>query len=349
MDGITIGVEEELQVVDRATGDLVPRASELLPFAQQHLGEWVGSELNRCQVETATRIHHDLGAVRAELIASRRALADAGAAIGVDVLAAGSHAWSSWQDQEVEAGEARYREMEDRYQRLARRQVICGCHVHVGIADPDRTVAVMTWIRPWLPVLAALAANSPFWEGEDTGYDSYRLEVWSSWPTAGMPPALADRGEYDTVVDQLVTSGVIEDATHLYWHARPSDRYPTLEIRITDICREVDDAVAVAGLTRGLVRAALRQGPPAVDPDLSTEVLDAAVWQAARYGLGDALVSPRDLAPKPAAEVVDELLDEVRPDLAELGDLDEVTDLVDRIRREGNGASRQRREVPVRD
>jgi glutamate---cysteine ligase / carboxylate-amine ligase len=340
-----MGVEEELQVVDRETGDLVPRSSELLPLAERHLGDRVTSELNRCQIETATGIHDDLGELRAELEASRRAITKAGEEIRCDVLAAGSHPWSSWQDQEIYADKARYREMEDKYQRLARRQVICGCHVHVGIDDPDRVVALMTWIRPWLPVLAALAANSPFWEGEDTGYDSYRLEVWSSWPTARMPPALADRAAYDEVVDQLCTSGGIEDATHLYWHARPSDRYPTLELRIMDVCREVDDAVAIAGLARGLVRAGLRQGTPQPDESLSTQVLDGAVWQAARYGLGGDLVSPRDLCPRPAGQVVAELLDEVGDDLAELGDRAQVEELVGRILCDGNGATRQRREA----
>jgi carboxylate-amine ligase len=202
MDGITFGVEEELLVVDSVTGDLVPRSAELLPLARERLGPQVTAELNRCQIETATRIHTDLAEARAEIEASRRALHEAGEPVRCDVLPAASHPWSSWQDQEVFDEEDRYREMEDRFQRLARRQVICGCHVHVGIEDPDRVVAVMTWLRPWLPVLAALTANSPFWEGEDTGYDSYRLEVWSSWPTARMPPGLDDRAAYDGVVDQ---------------------------------------------------------------------------------------------------------------------------------------------------
>ena len=349
MDGITLGVEEELLVVDRTTGDLVPRSPELLPQARLHLGEQVAAELNRCQIETATRIHTDLGELRDELTSSRRALSAAGEPIDCDVLAAATHSWSSWQDQEVFADKDRYREMEDKYQRLARRQVICGCHVHVGIEDPDLVVAVMTWIRPWLPVLAALTANSPFWEGEDTGYDSYRLEVWSSWPTARMPPSLADRQAYEAVVDQLCSSGAMEDSTHLYWHARPSKRFPTLEVRIADVCGEVDHVVALAGLVRGLVRAGLRQGPPPVDDDLSVEVLDAAVWQAARYGLNGDLVSPRDLSPRPAAAVVDELLDEVRPDLLEIGDHDEVVDLTRRILAGGNGATRQRRAAMVRD
>ena len=349
MDGITLGVEEELLVVDRLTGDLVPRSPDLLPPARDRLGGRVTAELNRCQIETATRVHTDLGELRQELVASRQALSDAGEPIETDVLAASSHPWSSWQDQEVAADEARFREMEDRYQRVARRQVICGCHVHVGIEDPDRTVEVMTRVRPWLPVLAALVANSPFWEGEDTGYDSYRLEVWSAWPTAGMPPAFADRAAYDDHVEQLCTSGAIADATHIYWHVRPSEHYPTLEVRVADVGRGVDDAVALAGLTRGLVRSALRRGPLDPDDAPAPDVLDAAVWQAARYGVSDDLVSPRKGSPRPAGEVVGELLNEVAPDLHELGDHDEVVDLTRAILAGGNGATRQRAAMAVRD
>jgi carboxylate-amine ligase len=349
MDGITMGVEEELLVVDRLTGDLVPRSDELLPPARDRLGDRVAAELNRCQIETATRIHTDLGELRAELTASRRALSDAGEPMETGVLAAASHPWSSWRDQAVFDDEHRFRVMEDRYQQVARQQVICGCHVHVGIDDPDRVVEVMTRIRPWLPVLAALVANSPFWEGEDTGYDSYRLEVWSAWPTAGMPPPLADRAAYDDHVEQLRSSGAIEDATHLYWHVRPSERYPTLEVRVADVGRDVDDAVALAGLVRGLVRAALRQGPVDVDDAPAPDVLDAAVWQAARYGLGGELVSPRDLCPHPAASVVDELLDEVGAGLTELDDDDEVVGLTHAILAGGNGAVRQRAALTVRD
>jgi carboxylate-amine ligase len=188
-----------------------------------------------------------------------------------------------------------------------------------------------------------LAANSPYWNGEDTGYDSYRLEVWARWPTASVPPHLEDRAAYDDVVAQLRTAGAIEDTTHLYWHARPSARYPTLEFRTTDVCLAVDDAVTVAGVARGLTRACLREAQEgvAVDP-IATEVLDAALWRAARYGLSEELVSPTSWEPAPADLVVEELLTRIGPGLDELGDREEVTELVGRILTRGNGASRQR-------
>jgi carboxylate-amine ligase len=192
-------------------------------------------------------------------------------------------------------------------------------------------------------VLLALAANSPYWNGEDTGYDSYRLEVFTRWPTASIPPSLDDRAAYESVVEQLQTAAAIEDATHLYWHVRPSDRYPTLEYRATDVCLTVDDAVVVAGLARGLTRACIREIRDDEPPSpATTELLDAALWQAARYGLADELVSPGSLEPAPAAEVVGELLAKVGPDLDDLGDREEVTALVDGVLTRGNGARRQR-------
>jgi carboxylate-amine ligase len=338
MDGTTFGVEEELLVVDRETGALVPRSDELVPLARERLGERVTAELNRCQIEVASPIFRDLPTACEVLHEQRAALDAAAGEIGLSVLAAGTHPWSSWRDQEIEDDRPRFREMEERFQRVARQQVICGCHVHVGLDEPER-VPVMTRVRPWLPVLAALAANSPFWDGEDTGYDSYRLEVWARWPTAGFPPHLEDGAEYAALVDELRTAGAIEDSTHLYWYLRPSERYPTLEFRVTDVCGEVDEAVAIAGLARALVAWGRRSSPDAVPP----EVLDAALWQAARYGLGAELQSPTDRTLRPAADVVDELLDTVGPDLDAAGDLEVVTSVVRRIVTEGNGATRQRR------
>ncbi|HEY5697942.1 MAG TPA: carboxylate-amine ligase [Acidimicrobiales bacterium] len=349
MDGTTLGVEEEFQIIDRATGELVPRSDELVPAARRSLGDRVTAELNRCQVETATPVCADLGEVRAELVRLRSELDRVAEAIGCGILPLATHPWSSWQDQQVEDDRARFREMEDRYQRVARQQVICGCHIHVGIEDPDRVVEVMTRVRPWIPVLLALAANSPYWNGEDTGYDSYRLEIWERWPTAGLPPALADRAAYDEVVDELREADAIEDATHLYWYLRPSDRYPTLEFRATDVCLDVDAAVCLAGLARALVRTCVADAHAGVPVGTaSSSLLGASLWRAARYGLAEDLVSPSSAAPLPAADVVRELLARVGGALDQAGDREEVTALAEAILRDGNGARRQREALAQR-
>lgn len=340
MDGSTLGVEEEFLIVDRASGELAARSGELLPLARNRLGDEVAIELNRCLIETATPVCASLDEIRLHLDVLRTGLDEAAAELDCGIAALGTHPWSSWEDQEVERDRARFRAMEDRYQQVARQQVICGCHVHVGVEDPDDAVRVTTAIRPWLPVLLALSANSPFWLGDDTGYDSYRFEIWARWPTAGMPPRLEDRAAFDGLVGELQEAGAIEDPTHLYWWARPSMRYPTVEVRVADVGLTCDDAVVVAGLARGLVRThvAGRSEPPAA----SLPVLEAAAWRAARYGVAGELVSPVDGVSRPAVEVVGELLDHVADALDELGDREQVTELVTRILRDGNGAGRQR-------
>lgn len=341
---MTLGVEEEFLVVDGATGDLVPRAQAVLPRASARLpdGE-VESELNRCQVEIGTPVCRTLDDVRRELTRLRSGLGDAAAEAGCGVVALGTHPYGRWQDQRVDVSHDRYRRMEERYEIVAREQVVCGCHVHVGIPDRELVVAALDRARPWLPVLLALAANSPYWQGTDTGYDSYRLQVWERWPTSGMPPHLTSAAEFDAVVEELRAVEAVEDATFLYWFARPSVRYPTVEFRVCDVCATVDDAVAMAGLIRALAwtgAADERAGRPA--PAFRPEVLEAAMWRAARYGLDGTLVSPGARAARPAGEVVGELLEHVRPGLEAHGDRDEVADGLEAIVRGGNGAQRQR-------
>ncbi len=233
--------------------------------------------------------------------------------------------------------------MDDVYQIVARQQVICGCHVHVGIEEPDLAVSVMNRVRPWISVLLALSSNSPFWQGLDTGYASYRLQVWQRWPTSGMPPALAGRRDFDKMVSDLEALDAIEDATFLYWYVRPSVRWPTLEFRVCDTCLHVDDTMAIAGLVRALAWTTAREAiaeQPASMP--SREVMAAATWRAGRYGLGDQLVSPTTTTLRPARAVVTELMDHVREALEAHGDWEPVCEWVGRILRDGNGADRQR-------
>jgi carboxylate-amine ligase len=332
-DVITLGVEEEFLVVDAATGALVSRSDVLLPAARSVLGEAVAEELSLCQIEVATPVCTTLAEVRHHVAALRRGLLDAGATVGTGIAAAGTHPTGSWRAQQVNAGVERYRRMEDVYQAVARQQVICGCHVHIGIPDPEVAVSVMM----------ALSTNSPFWQGLDTGYASYRVQVWHRWPTSGMPPQLASRQAFDDLVGDLVSIGAIEDATFLYWFVRPSVRFPTLEFRTSDVCLSVDETVAIAGLVRALAwteaKAAVA-GSPVTSP--RHEVSDAAMWRATRYGVDELLVSPVSWRPRPAADVVGELLDHVGEGLEANGDGAEVGELVAGILGSGTGARRQR-------
>lgn len=343
MDRLTMGVEEEFLVVDLASGRLESRSQALLPSAHARLGDEVSPELSECEIEVATPVCTDLGDLENHLIRLRAALAAAGEPHGLGVVALGSHPFSHWEGQRVDTGIRRFEEMEEQYRIVAREQVICGCHVHVGIDDPDEVVQVMTRIRPVLPTLLALTGNSPYWNGLDSGYHSYRTQVWQRWPTARMPPTLADRADYDRLVDQLKASGTIDDPSYLYWYARPSVSYPTLEVRIADVCQTSEETTALAALVRALVWRFLDDARSGSSfPDAAREVLEGAVWRAARYGLSDRLVDPTDMEPAPAADVVRATVELAREGLEAAGDYDRVTDVVERLIGVGTGADRQR-------
>ncbi len=338
----TIGVEEEFHVVDGESLALRSAVRAVLAPANKILGEQVHPELLEPQIEVETRVCASLDDVRIELNRLRSGLSTAARSQGMGIMASGTHPFSTWQDHGV-TPKPRYERLADDYRQLAREQLVCACHVHVGVPDADDAVRIMDRTRPWLAVLLALCANSPFWEGEDTGYASFRIPVFSRWPTTGTPPALGSRAAFDSLLADLLATGVIPDAGALYWDVRPSARYPTLEFRMADVCPTVDEAVMLTGLVRSLVRtshALLDSADPfdAVHP----EVLRAARWRAARHGLEGELVDPAGPRPVPAADMVECLLSMVRNDLEDHGEWDEVSSLVRHQLEQGSGARRQR-------
>lgn len=341
---MTLGVEEELHVVDLATGALVPRGDEVLALARPRLGDRVTRELNLCQIETATPICRDLGEVADAVQRSRRELLDAAGGLGLGVIAAGTHPYGRWEEQEIDRSRPRYRALERTYEALAREQIICGCHVHVGFEDVRDRFPALTEVRVWLPVLLALSANSPRWQCEDTGYASFRHQVWRRWPTSGLPPELRDEADYEHVVQALVDAEAVADGTFLYWDVRPSERYPTLEIRAFDTLLRADDVAALAGAVRALLWTAVDDRSPALRP-MRPEVLDAAMWRASRYGLAADLVSPLTGEIVPAGDVVEALLERCAPGLAAHGDTDVVATQLRRIVERGSGSAEQRRAV----
>ena len=237
----------------------------------------------------------------------------------------------------------RHRRMLAEFGLTAREQLTCGCHVHVEVVDADEGVAVLDRIGPWLACLLALSANSPFWHGEDTGYSSYRSQVWRRWPTAGPTDPFGTPAQYAAVVDGLVASGAALDAGMIYFDARLSQRYPTVEIRVPDVCLRAPDALLLGLLARGLVETAsrgrLEAGPPA---GRRAELLRAAAWLAARHGLQGPLVNPLTLSTQRAPDVINLLLDQVRPVLLEHGEWDLATRLWSGLRARGTGAQEQR-------
>jgi carboxylate-amine ligase len=314
----------------------------VLPAAEPAMGDRVQPELYRSMVEMNTPVCSTLAEVREAVRRGRHALVEAAGQEGLRIAAAGTHPFSHWRDQWV-TDKPRYHNLAEDYQQVFREQVVFGCHVHVGIDDREAAIQTMNQARPWLPVLAALTVNSPYWLGGDTGYASYRTEVWNRWPTAGMPQSFASRAEYDAVVEILMATGSVREPTKLYWDVRPSAKQETLEFRVADVCMSIDEAVMVAGLTRALAftchQAALAGRP---DPAPRPELLRAAKWRAARHGLAADLVDVLGRRARPATEMVEVFLAAVRPGLEAAGDLEEVTGLVRATIASGTGATRQR-------
>jgi carboxylate-amine ligase len=345
----TVGVEEEYLLGDALSGALVPRSRDAVAAARTLLGDAVTSELNLCQIEIGTPVCQTLDQLGDSLGQLRTQLGAACRPLGLVPMASGTHPFTRWQDQRVDRSNERYAAMEDRYQILARQQVICGFHVHVAVEDPALRIEVMNRARPWLPLFLALSANSPFWQGSDSGYASYRTQVWERWPMAGMPPAFDSVDAFDDLVSGLIRNGAIDDATHLYWYVRPSVRYPTLEFRVCDVCLEPSDAVTLAGLLRALVwmcTAASRSGPTTSAPGSivgADYLLRSAIWRAARYGLEGVLVDPESGVAGPAQDVIRSALVRLGPGLDAHGDRATVMDGVERILTRGNGAMWQRR------
>jgi glutamate---cysteine ligase / carboxylate-amine ligase len=341
-DEFTIGVEEEYLVLDPVTRDFRPDSLLLLDKARHTLGEQVQPEIQLSQIETATSICSTLADVRRELIHLRQGLFTAASQVGVHIAAAGTHPFADWKDQQTTPKE-RYQALLRDYQQLTREQGIQGCHIHVGLQDREIGVQVMNRVRPWLAVLLALAANSPFWLGEETGYASYRTEIWTRWPTAGPPQAFDSLAQYRAVVQSLIATRSVDDATKIYWDVRLSERFNTIEFRVTDVCMTIDEAVMLAGLTRALVRTCLQEVIQQVpSPTVRPELLRTSHWRAARYGLEDELIDTRAEQAIPAHELVERLLSFVRPALEAEGDWSVVSSQVEQVLQHGNGATRQR-------
>ena len=341
--GATFGVEEEFHLVDPETYRLTRSPALAEAVLHHEVGPHLHAEITTTQLESATGVCTGLADLRAELVTTRAEAAGAAARAGVRILAASTHPFDSWHDQDITPA-PRYHAMVDRWAGLALQQDICGCHVHVGVPDLDTAVAVMDRARPYLPVLLAMTGSSPFHDGVDTGHDSYRTIWWSRWPTTGPPEYLGSADRFREVVDGLVTSGVIADASHLYWDLRPSSHLPTLEFRLADVCTEVDDVVLHAALVRSLVRTLAgraERGEPCPQP--RPELLRAARWRAARHGLDDQLFDVLQNELVPARTAVRRLLTELREDLVDHDEWSTVVELVERLFERGTSASRQRR------
>lgn len=341
-----IGVEEEFHILEVESGLLVPRAEAVLRRLPRST---FTTELHQSTVESNSAVHVSLDDLYADLARTRRRLDAAASSLGLVAVAAGTAPLAPCASGPPTA-DARYRHMVEEYRRVADEQLICGAQIHVDVPDRDTAVGVMCAVSPWLPVLLALSASSPFWQGSDTGYASWRTLLWQRWPTAGPVGCYPSAADYDAAVRDLVQAGIITDPGMIYYDVRPSAHLPTLELRICDACPRAETVVLVAGLFRALVteaRELLTAGAAVCDG--RHEWLRGASWRAARSGLEGTLVDPVTHREAPAADVVLNLLARLRPALEAHGDWRTVRDLTAAVLADGSAAERMRRRAREED
>ena len=337
------GVEEEFLVVDPASRAAAPLAAAVVERAAPLLGGRVGGEITELQLETRTDPCDTADRLHEQIAESRRIAAQAAAQVGAAVIASGSPVIGDvvpppiTQGPRQDRGNATFRGLHDEL-------AICALHVHVELPERDLALMVSNHLRPHLPILIALAANSPYWAERDTGYASWRTLAWTRWPVAGPPPYFGSAADYERCVELLLDAGALVDRGTIFWDIRPSARLPTLEIRVADMPVTAAESAAIAALVRALAVVAARkarQGDPG--PQVPGELLRLAYWRAARDGFeghGIDVVTGRLL---PAAQLARRSLETARPILDEYGETDRVVRWLDRLEREGSGAARQRR------
>jgi carboxylate-amine ligase len=304
------------------------------------LGAQVSPEFLRSQIEIGTRVCMSLDEARADLRRLRGTIASVAAGHGMAPIAAATHPFARWEAQKT-TERVRYRSLESDLQGVGRRLAICGMHVHIGIRDDELRIDLLSQASYFLPHLLALSTSSPFWQGENTGLKSYRLAVFDEMPRTGTPERFASWGEYRRHVDILVGAGLIEDATKLWWDLRPSDRFPTLEMRITDCCTTLEDTLSIAALFRCVLRMLWRLKRENQRWRLYARMLiDENRWRAQRYGFDQGLVDFGRGAILPYAELLEEILILVDQDARHFGCLAEVSHAREILAR-GTSAHRQ--------
>jgi carboxylate-amine ligase len=337
----TVGIEEEYLLVDRATRDVAtdPPAS-MLADCQARIADLVRPEFLTSQIEVGTRVCRTVGAARQELAELRRTVAEVAERYGLAPIAASTHPFSEWQDQK-HTDKERYHRISRDMQAVAHRLLICGMHVHVGLDDDEVRIDLMNQVSYFAPHLLALSTSSPFWRGTNTGLKSYRASVFDEMPRTGLPSRFSAYDEYARHVKVLVDAGLIEDASMIWWDVRPSARFPTLELRITDVCTHLDDAVAIAALYQCILRMLYRlrrnnQRWRTYDPMLINENR----WRAKRYDIDAGLVDFARGELVACADLLNELIELTREDAEALDCVSDVRHCREIIRR-GTSAHRQ--------
>ena len=342
----TVGVEEELLLVDVHTGKPRSVASQVIAATEKGSGQGAGeggveAELQQYMVETQSSVASDLAHVGEELRKWRRVVASAARVAGASVAAV---ATAPIAGSGLISPAPRYQRMAERFGPTAQEVLTCGSHVHVSVESDEEGIAAIDRIRVWLPVILAMSANSPFYDGRDTGYASYRSQLWIRWPSAGPTDTFGTPDAYHELVRSMVKSGVLLDEGMIYFDARLSRRYPTVEIRVADVCVDLEDTLVIAALCRALVETAAAEAPRGDPvPQIPTSLLRLAVWRAGHDGVSGVLVDPASQRPRPWIDVMRDLVTHVRDSLEAFGDLERVEVGIDRLTRVGSGATGKRR------
>jgi glutamate---cysteine ligase / carboxylate-amine ligase len=337
---LTIGIEEEYQIIDPETRELRSYVQQFLEQGQAVLPDQIHPEFMQSQVEAGTQVCRDIQEARQEVIRMRRLILDLAENEGLWVAAAGTHPFSSWARQEVSPF-GRYPELVRFLQDVGRRLLVFGMHVHIGLEDEELRIEVMNQFRYFLPHLLALSTSSPFWHNRNTGMKSYRSVVFENLPRTGIPPQFSSWAEYRRYVDALLTTGSIAEPTHVWWDVRPSEKFPTLEVRIPDMCTRVEETLCLVALTQAIVAKLVQLRRVNQSWRLYRKhMIDENKWRALRYGCGGKLIDFGKLEEVAFPTLIEEILEWVDDVVDELGSRAEV-EYARTILEEGTSADRQ--------
>jgi len=337
----TLGVEEEYLLVDRESLDLAAAPDSLMADCAAELGDQVSPEFLQCQIEVGTGVCRTVSEAGTDLARLRSVIATVTAKYGLAPLAVSCHPFADWHKQHF-TDKKRYRELERDLGGVARRMLICGMHVHVGIDDDETRIDLMAQFPYFLPHLLALSTSSPYWKGDDTGLNAYRPTVFDNMPRTGLPPRFSSWSEYQRSVQTIIDSGLVEDATKIWWDLRPSARFPTLESRICDVSPRLDDALAIVALTQSIMHMLWRLR----SKNQSWRIHDRFLvgenrWRAQRYGVSNGLIDFAKGSVVAFADLLEEIIDLVHEDAMALGCWSEVQS-ARKIVANGTSADRQR-------
>ena len=338
----TLGIEEEYLLVDRDGLHLAEAPEALMDACQADFQGQVSPEFLQCQIEVGTRPHPTIKSAREDLKRLRSCVAKRAAEYNLAPIAVSCHPFANWKDQ-VHTRKERYDALQHALGGVARRMLICGMHVHVGVDEPAMRADLMPQLAYFLPHLLALSTSSPYWSGEDTGLSSYRLTVFDNLPRTGLPPVFGSWSEYERTTGILVELGVIEDTTKIWWDLRPSHQFPTLETRIMDVQPRLEHTLSLAALTQALTRMLFRLKARNLRwRQYDRFLIGENRWRAQRYGVGEGLIDFGDRSIKPVAELIGELMGMLAEDAEALGTMTELARLR-QIAENGTSATRQRR------